>query len=138
MTHPERQAIKGTTAGKPSGTRVGHKSPAIRHGDLIFVSGQVGVDKEGNMPRTIEEQTRNIWASIDKILQQAGSSVQHVVQTTTFMTDLSNVWAIDDVKLELFPEDPPTNAAIGVRELPYGADVEIQSIAIVPSASDEG
>jgi enamine deaminase RidA (YjgF/YER057c/UK114 family) len=59
--------------------------------------------------------------------------VQHVLQTTTFMTSQEHVWTIDDVKREIFGADPPANAAIGVAELPYGATVEIQAIAGVTS-----
>lgn len=127
---PLRKSIKTDDVPQPSTTRVGHKSQAIRSGNFIFVSGQVGVGDDGLMPDSVEAQTRQIWRTIDNILKAAGSDIQHVLQTTTYMLDMADVWEIDDVKRDLFPVDPPANAAAGVNQLAYGAKVEIAAIAV--------
>ncbi|WP_349903439.1 RidA family protein [Parafrigoribacterium humi] len=128
---PLREAIETDAAPPPSTTRVGHKSQAIRSGNFVFVSGQVGVGPDGVMPESVSDQTRQIWKTIDEILKSAGSDIQHVVQTTTYMLDMADVWEIDDVKRDLFPSTPPANAAAGVNQLAYGAKVEIAAIAVV-------
>jgi 2-iminobutanoate/2-iminopropanoate deaminase len=122
----------------PVSPRVGYKSPAVIAGAFIFLSGQVGIDVDGAMPPSVDDQVRNIWRRIDLTLRAVGGSLTDVVSTTTFLLSMDHVWVADDVKRELFTDFAPANAAIGVASLPYGAAVEIQAVAIHRGSTDPG
>jgi 2-iminobutanoate/2-iminopropanoate deaminase len=104
-------------------------SAAVRAGDLLFVSGQVGRrgDKVGD---GIEEQTRFTIENIRDVLEQAGCSLEDVVKVTVFMTDMALWPKMNDVYREYFPKDPPARSALGVNGLALpGLLVEIECVA---------
>ena|SRR5437867_9590607 len=91
-------------------------SPAVRTGNLLFVSGQVGM-RDGKTGQGIEEQTRFTMENIRDVLQQAGASLEDVVKCTVFIKDMS-LWAgMNEVYKSYFPKDAPARSSFGVTAL---------------------
>lgn len=108
-------------------------SAAIRSGDLLFVSGQVGSRGDGSPEPDFEEQVRSAFANLEATLLAAGCGFDDIVDVTTFHTDPENQFeTIMGVKSEIFPRAPyPNWTAIGVNWL-AGFDFEIKVIARIP------
>ncbi|MCY4458904.1 MAG: RidA family protein [Albidovulum sp.] len=103
-------------------------SPALRAGNLIFVSGQVPVDDDGAVVEGIEAQTRLVLEKVRDLLAEAGGSMDRVVKTTVFLTDKEDFAAMNKVYSEFFPGTPPTRSTIRC-ELMIDIKVEIEAIA---------
>jgi 2-iminobutanoate/2-iminopropanoate deaminase len=110
---------------------IGPYSPAVRAGQLLFVSGQVPIDPAtGNMiDGGIAEQTRRVLDNIGELLLAAGRSFGDVVRTTVFLADLNDFAAMNDVYGEYFAEPYPARATVQVARLPRDSRVEIDVIA---------
>jgi 2-iminobutanoate/2-iminopropanoate deaminase len=123
----DRQVIAGP--GAPSGRPY---SPAVRVGDLLFLSGHVGVDPATRalVPGGIEAETRQALENIKALLESAGSALDRVVKCTVFLADIQNYAAMNRVYASYFPTDPPARSAVGVSGLPLGAAVEIECLAL--------
>ncbi|QGZ33857.1 RidA family protein [Stappia indica] len=108
-------------------------SAAIRSGDLLFVSGQVGSREDGSPEPDFAAQVRRAFANLKATLAAAGCSFADLVDVTTFHTDPENQFAtIMEVKSEIFPKAPyPNWTAVGVTWL-AGFDFEIKVIARIP------
>jgi 2-iminobutanoate/2-iminopropanoate deaminase len=91
-------------------------SAAVRTGNLLFVSGQVGI-RGGKTGEGIEQQTRFTIENIRDVLERAGSSLDRVVKVTVFITDMSQWPKMNDVYREYFPFDPPARSALGANGL---------------------
>jgi len=91
-------------------------SAAAQTGDLLFVSGQVGM-RDGKVGQGIEEQTRLTLENIREVLVRAGSSLERVVKVTVFLTDMALWPAMNEVYRQYFPKDPPARSALGVNGL---------------------
>ena len=109
-------------------------SAAIRSGDLLFVSGQVGSREDGSPEPDFEAQVRLAFANLQATLKAGGCTLDDIVDVTSFHTDPENQFAtIMAVKGEVFPEAPyPNWTAIGVTWL-AGFDFEIKVIARIPA-----
>jgi 2-iminobutanoate/2-iminopropanoate deaminase len=106
-------------------------SQAIRVGDLVFVSGQLALkpgDKE-IQGGTIQEQTEQVFANLAAILHAAGSSLDRLVKTTVFLTDLGDFQGMNEVYALHVGDRPPARATVEIAALPSGALVEIEAIA---------
>ena len=108
-------------------------SQAIRAAGLVFVSGQLAIDPGSHelVGETIEEQTEQIFQNLSAILEAAGSSLERIVKTTVFLTDLGTFQGMNEVYRRHVGEAPPARATIEVAGLPSGALVEIEAIALV-------
>ncbi|ALM51458.1 RidA family protein [Halomonas huangheensis] len=108
-------------------------SAAIRSGDLLFVSGQVGSRSDGSPEPDFESQVRLAFTNLEATLLAGGCGLDDIVDVTTFHTDPQNQFdTIMTVKSEVFPEEPyPNWTAIGVNWL-AGFDFEIKVIARIP------
>ena len=111
---------------------VGPYSQGIRAGDLIFVSGQLPMTPGGELI------TDDIAAAADRslqnvraVLEAAGASMSNVVKVTVFLADMDDFGAMNEVYKRYFTEPYPARAAIAVKELPKGAPLEIEAIAVV-------
>jgi len=91
-------------------------SAAVRTGDLLFVSGQVGM-RDGKVGEGIEEQTRLTLENMRGVLAQADCSLADVVKVTVFITDMSLWPKMNEVYREYFPKDPPARSALGANGL---------------------
>lgn len=110
-------------------------SAAIRSGDLLFVSGQVGSREDGSPEPEFKAQVERAFDNLRNILVAAGCTFDDIVDVTTFHTDPQNQFAeIMEVKARMFPEKPyPNWTAVGVNWL-AGFDFEIKVIARIPNA----
>lgn len=111
-------------------------SPAIRSGELLFVSGQVGSREDGSAEPDFTKQVRLAFDNLSAVLAAAGASFDDIVDVTTFHTDPDNqLETIMRVKETIFSEKPyPTWTAIGVNWL-AGFDFEIKVIARLPATA---
>src|SRR5216117_3764431 len=110
---------------------IGPYSPAIRAGQLLFVSGQVPIDPATGslIDGDIAAQTRRVLDNVGALLKAAGRSFADVVRTTVFLADMNDFAAMNDVYGQYFSEPYPARATVQVARLPKDARVEIDVIA---------
>src|SRR3954447_16736636 len=122
---------KQTISSDKAPKAIGPYSPAVRAGQLLFVSGQVALDPAtGNMVEGgIAEQTRRVLDNINALLAAGGRSFADVVRTTIFLADMHDFSAVNDVYGQYFEEPYPARATVQVARLPKDARVEIDVIA---------
>lgn len=111
---------------------IGPYNQAIEAGGLVFVSGQLPIDPAtGEFQQGgIGELTRRSLTNIKHILEQAGLTLNDVVKTTVFLTDMNDFAAMNEVYASFFSEMAPARSAVAVKELPKGASIEIECIAV--------
>ncbi len=112
---------------------IGPYAQANAAGDFIFTSGQIPLDPATGklVEGEIEEQTRQVFANLKAILEEAGSGLDKVIKTTCFMADLGDFARMNQVYAEYFPDGVyPSRSAFQVGALPMGARLEIEAIAI--------
>jgi 2-iminobutanoate/2-iminopropanoate deaminase len=118
-----KQAVSSPSGPKP----IGPYSPAIRAGQLLFVSGQVSIDPaSGN---DIKAETRRVLENIGTLLKAAGLDFSAVVRTTVFLSDMNDFAAMNEAYGAFFSEPYPARATVQVARLPRDARVEIDVIA---------
>jgi 2-iminobutanoate/2-iminopropanoate deaminase len=122
------QVIKTDKAGPP----VGPYSQAIKAGGFVFVAGEKGVDPETRqiVPGGIEPETKRTLDNIKAILEEAGSSMDLVVSTFVFMTDLTEFSRMNAIYADYFKANPPGRTTVEVKSLPAGAHIEITVTAL--------
>ena len=110
---------------------IGPYSQAIKVGNLLFASGQIPLDPAtGAFPEGIEAQTNQALTNVKNILEAAGTSLDKVVKTTVFLSDMNNFAAMNGVYATFFSEGSyPARSAVEVARLPKDAMVEIEVIA---------
>lgn len=110
---------------------LGAYSQAVKAGNMVYVSGQIPFDKEGNpVEGGPAEQAKQSLENVKAILNEAGSSLSQVVKATIFASDMENFAEINEVYGSYFTDNPPARAFIEVARLPKDVDVEIEVIAI--------
>jgi 2-iminobutanoate/2-iminopropanoate deaminase len=110
---------------------IGPYSPAVRAGQLLFVSGQVPIDPSTGamIEGDIAAQTRRVLDNIGALLTAGGLTFAHVVRTTVFLADMNDFAAVNEVYGTYFPEPYPARATVQVARLPKDSRVEIDVIA---------
>jgi 2-iminobutanoate/2-iminopropanoate deaminase len=110
---------------------IGPYSPAVRAGQLLFVSGQVALNPAtGNMVEGgIAEQTRRVLDNVGALLTAGGRSFADVVRTTIFLADMNDFAAVNEIYGQYFTQPYPARATVQVARLPKDARVEIDVIA---------
>jgi 2-iminobutanoate/2-iminopropanoate deaminase len=110
----------------------GPYSQAVKAGNMLFVSGQIPIDpKTGELSSgTIQEQTKLVLTNIGAILKAAGYGYENVVKTTCLLADIKDFQDMNGVYAEFFTQNPPARSAFAVKDLPKGARLEIEVIAI--------
>ena len=115
-------------AGSPS--PVGPYNHAVRVGDLLFCSGQIPLDAQGNLVTgDIRVQTERVLENVKAILADQKLALANVVKATVFMTNLGDFAAMNEVYAQYFTNDFPARSTIQVAALPKGASVEIEVVA---------
>lgn len=124
---PVRQVIV------PEGQRAGGVlSPAIRVGDMVYASGQLGLNRQAP-DTTIQGQTRLTLENTKRVLEAAGTTMDHVVKCTVFLTRAADFQGMNQVYREFFPNDPPARSTVVVAALVVPAAlVEIECMAVMP------
>jgi len=124
----EKEVIEIKNAPPP----VGPYSQAVRAGGFIFISGQLPLDPSSGekIQGEIEEETRRVLENLKKILEGAGSSLEKVIKTTIYITDISEFAKVNNVYGEYFSSRPPARSTVQAAALPRGAKVEIEAVAV--------
>jgi 2-iminobutanoate/2-iminopropanoate deaminase len=108
-------------------------SPAVRVGNLLYLSGQLGTDSTGKLaPGGIEAETRQALTNIKKLLEANGSSMDHVVKCLVMLADIGEWARMNTVYVTFFPVHKPARSAFGATGLALGGRLEIECIATVP------
>jgi 2-iminobutanoate/2-iminopropanoate deaminase len=112
---------------------IGPYSQAVVVDKFIFLSGQIGISPNtGNLVEGgIIAETKQIFANFKAVLESANSSLDNIVKTTVYMTDLTKFAEMNKIYNEYFTKDYPARATIQVSALPKGACVEIEAIAVI-------
>lgn len=109
---------------------IGPYSQAVRHGKLVFLSGQIPLDPEtmelvgGGM----DAQIRRVLDSLQSVCTAAGGSLQQVLKINVYLTDLAHFPVVNSIMNEYFDAPFPARAAVGVANLPRGAEVEMEAV----------
>jgi len=107
-------------------------SPAIVAGELVFTSGQIGIDpKTGQLAVGIEAQTEQVFRNLQAVLEAAGSSTEHILKATVFLADMGDYNTMNELYRRHFKGDPPARTTVQVARLPRDARIEIEAIAII-------
>ena len=125
-----REAIKAADA--PAA--IAPYSPAIRAGQLLFISGQIPLHPQTGqlIGDDIAAQTEQVMRNLAALLEAAGASFDHVVKTTVYLKDFNDFAAMNDVYGRFVTAPPPARATIEVSRLPRDVKVEIDAIAVLP------
>ena len=121
-----RQTINAAAAPPAAGPY----SHAVRHGDLLFCSGQVPLDPQTGklVDGTIGEQTAQCLRNLQAVCEAAGGDLADTVRAGIYVTDIATFAQVNEAYGQFFTQDPPARSTIGVAALPLGADVEIDAI----------
>lgn len=116
-----------------TGTPNGIFSPAIVTGDLVYTSGQIGLDpKTGQFPEGgFEAQFNQVFKNLTSVLEASGSSVDHMVKATVFLADMNDYNAMNELYRKQFKGDPPARTTVQVARLPRDARIEIEAVAVL-------
>lgn len=117
------------------GTPISHYTDAVRVGDLLFVSGCVPTDAEGNVVGgdDVAAQARKVFENIGLILERAGASFADVAKVTVYLTDVDDRPKINPVRQELFGDTKPASTLVEVSRLAIpGIKIEVEAVARVP------
>ncbi len=108
-------------------------SSAVRVGDMIYLSGQVGTmpNTRELAPGGVAAETKQTLENIKQVLEYAGSSLDRVVKCTVFLQDINDYGAMNEVYASYFQQEPPARSTIAGSGLALGSQVEIECIALV-------
>ena len=112
-----------------------HYADAVRAGDLLFVSGCVPVDADGNLVGgdDVVAQAERVFENVGAVLAAAGAGPQDVVKVTVFLTDVDDRPAINPVRQRFFGETRPASTLVEVGRLAIpGAKIEVEAVAVLP------
>lgn len=116
-------------AGAPAA--VGPYVHAVKTGEMIFISGQLGLDpKDGTLPEGIEAQTVQSLENLKTILEGVNSDFDHVVKTCIFLADINDFAKVNEIYAKYFNNEVPARSCVEVANLPKGGLVEIEAIAV--------
>jgi reactive intermediate/imine deaminase len=111
---------------------IGTYSQAVRVGDTVYLSGQIGLDpKTMTMVEGIDAQIERVFSNLQAVARAAGGSLADTVKLNVFLTDLANFARVNETMARFFGEPYPARAAIGVAALPRGALVEMDAVLVL-------
>lgn len=112
---------------------IGPYSQAIRFNELVFVSGQIPIHPEYDkvISGDIREQTKQVLENLKNILEASGSSLQNVLRTTIFLSNMEDYSVINEVYAQYFENSPPARSTVQVSRLPKDVHIEIDAIAYI-------
>ncbi|PPD48548.1 MAG: reactive intermediate/imine deaminase [Methylotenera sp.] len=128
MTANTKQIIQ--TQGAPAA--IGTYSQAVKVGNTVYMSGQIGLDPETmQMVDSIEAQIHRVFQNLKAVAEAAGGSLADVVKLNIFLTDLTHFVLVNTIMAEYFSQPYPARAAVGVASLPRAALVEADAVMVL-------
>ena len=124
-----KREIRTDKAPKP----VGPYSQAVEVGNTLYLSGQIGIEPStGKLLESFEDQARQVLTNVEEILKEAGYSKENIVKVVIYLTDIARFREFNALYEEFFKEvDPkPARVTVGVKELPLGAQIEVEVVAV--------
>ncbi len=111
---------------------IGPYSQAVQAGNTLYISGQIPIDPASGkiVEGGIKEQTEQVMKNINAILDEAGFTFSDVVKSTCLLSSIANFAEMNEIYGKYYSENPPARAAFAVKDLPLGALVEIETIAV--------
>ena len=124
-----RQVVSAPDAPKAMGAY----SPAIKAGNLLFISGQIPVDPStGNLIQgDIAAQAEQVMRNLTALLRAAGAGFDHVVRTTVYLADMNDFAGMNEVYSRYIVDPPPASATVQVARLPRDVKIEVDAIAVL-------
>ena len=110
-------------------TPVGPYTPIVKAGDWLVVSGQVGQRDRKLVDGGVAGQVTQALANLRELLEQQGATLNHVVKTTVFLTDIADYAAMNEAYIAAMGDHRPARSAVAVAALPLGAAVEVEAWA---------
>jgi reactive intermediate/imine deaminase len=121
--------MKGVIQTKDAPAAIGTYSQAVRAGDTVYISGQLGLDPATmQMAEGIEAQAHRVFRNLAAVADAAGLGLDRAVRVTVYLTDLAHFARVNEIMAQYVREPFPARAAVGVAGLPRGALVEIDAI----------
>ena len=115
----------------------GPYSQAVIHNGVMYLSGQIPLDPEGEPVRgTIEEETSAALENIKVIIEEAGAALGDVLKVTCYLADMEDFKRFNEVYRNYFPENPPARVTIQAGRLPLDVQVEIDAVVALPEKSE--
>jgi 2-iminobutanoate/2-iminopropanoate deaminase len=112
---------------------IGPYSQAVRSGNTLYLSGQIALDPaSGNLIEgDFATQARRVFDNLGAVLRASGAGFHNVARATVYLTDLGNFQALNSIYGQYFGDHKPARSTVGVAQLPRGAAVEIDLIAVI-------
>ena len=109
---------------------IGPYSQAVQWGDVVFISGQIPLDPENGQLNnaTFEDETNQVLDNLEAICQEAGSSLDHILKLTIYLTDLSKFDVVNSIMASRFSEPFPARATLEISKLPKEVSIEMDAI----------
>lgn len=125
----QKEIIKSDNAPEP----IGPYSQAVKAGNLLFLSGQVAMDRESGQIKNanITEETAQVMKNLNTVLKAAGANFSNVVKTSIFLKDMAFFNEVNAEYGKYFTSDFPARETVAVRSLPRDVNVEISMIAVM-------
>lgn len=121
--------MKTAIQSKGAPQAIGTYSQAVRAGDTVYISGQIGLDPESmQLAEGIEAQAHRVFRNLAALADAAGLSLDDAVRMTVYLTDLAHFARVNEIMAQYVHEPYPSRAAVGVAGLPRGALVEVDAI----------
>ena len=130
--------MKKAVFSKKGAKVVGPYSPGIKFGNLLFLSGQIGMNpKTGTLEAGIEKQVHQVFKNIENLLSEEGLTFDDVLKTNVYLSNMDDYKVMNEIYGKHFKEPFPARATVGVAKLPAGALVEIEILAGLKKFSDD-
>ena len=112
---------------------IGPYSQAVKAGNLLFVSGQIAINRATGVivSSSMQNETTQVMVNLEAILKQAGTTFGNVVKSTIFLKDMNSFPVVNEIYGKYFPGNPPARETVEVSRLPKDVNVEISCIAII-------
>jgi reactive intermediate/imine deaminase len=111
---------------------IGTYSQAVRIGDVVYLSGQIGLDPAtGQLVEGIENQIHRVFGNLKAVAEAAGGSLASAVKLTVYLTDLAHFVRVNEIMARYFDKPYPARAAVGVAALPRGALIEADAVLVL-------
>lgn len=123
--------MKQTITAQNAPAALGPYSHAKLANGVLYASGQLGLDPvTGALPEGVQAQAKQALENVGAVLAAAGLTYGDVVKTTVFLADMADFGAVNEVYATYFTQEPPARSCVAVKELPKGALVEVEVIAV--------